>query len=784
MKTQVTLNRINVLMSRFVAEVKGASAMNMLDINSISEDILIPLFSIVFGDTNLKNLNKTERVNFPAIDLGDKKTKTAYQITSDPSSQKIKDTLTQFVTSELYKEYDHLMIYILTEKQKSYRAEFDSIIQDKFPFDIHNDILDYNNLLKKISEFPLEKLREIEKLLEDNFGEDTHNIPNNIMDWIDYANKTSSSDQETSKINIQRKKLRSDLFDFVSRGNGVVIGSPGVGKTHLLKELHNHLQSKDIPHLLLSIDLLGNSDTNGWPDGLSFRGDLIEALKSVPVSDNKAILTFDGFDSTRDDAKRKNLYVLFQRAIRELDNWNVIVTVRTYDATKSQELLNLFGNNNDADLAEYKTKDILCRHFTIPPFTKDEIRQALSQIGCPETVFEKGSDEFKSILSNPFNLWLLEKILKFASPEEIGNISDIRSEVQLFDRFWKQRVNNETSERVLRKVSNQMVKERSLTVRLNDIHDEVELDNPAKKPAWNKLQSNEILARVSSTGQRIAFSHNILFDYAVSVLLIDDDPQQLERFITEDPSRPLFLRPSLTYFFTRLWYYNLESFWRAFWHILQSDQSVHLRLVARLIPTNVIANEAQEIEQLEELIQKLKNREPIAEEAITRLFQALQTLKIKRENPWIDFYDRASEYLHVDFAWDLANLTSDILEKTTNSDVIDTCGRIGRRLLKWVWQERETESDDWYNRFGGRWAVPLVAKTYHTDIKESHALLVKVLELTQEDNFPIGFLTWLTDNVDNIFIHDPEFVTQIYFTDIFQKFSQLNGFQGSFGFCS
>ena len=772
MRTQDTLNRINALMSRFVVEVKGASAMNMLDINSISEDILIPLFSVIFGYTDLENLNRTERVNFPAIDLGDKKTKTAYQITSDPSSQKLKDTLTQFIKSELYKEYDRLMIYILTEKQKSYRVKFDDIIQDKFSFNIDNDILDYNDLLKEISGFPLAKLREIEKLLEDNFGEDIHNTPNDIMDWIDNANKTSGSDQETSKINIQREKLRSDLFDFVSQENGVVIGSPGVGKTHILKELHNHLQSQDIPHLLLSVDLLGNSDTNEWPDGLSFRGDLIEGLKSVPVSDNKAVLIFDGFDSARDDEKRKNLYVLFQRATQELDNWNIVVSVRTYDAAKSQELLDLFGKTDDLAPTEYQIEDILCRHFTIPSFTEDEILQALVQIGCQDTIYKNGSNEFKKILTNPFNLWLLEKILNFTSPKDIKHISQIRSEVELLYRFWEQRVDNdETSEHVLRKVSNQMIKKRSLTVRVDDIHDEVNLDNPVRRTAWEKHQSDEILAKVSSTGQRIAFSHNILFDYAVSVLHIDDKPEPLERFITEDPSRPLFLRPSLTYFFTRLWYYeDARYFWDAFWYILRSEQSVHLRLVARLIPTSVIANEAREIEQLKPLIQRLQNREPIAEEAIARLFQALQTLQIKREKPWIDFCEQVSEYLTVDFAWDLANLTSDILEKTTDSNVIDTCGRIGRRLLEWVWQERESKTDDWYNRFGGRWAVSLVAKTYHTNIEESRALLQKVLQLTQEENFPIGFLTWLTDNVDNIFRHDPEFAIQIYFTTFSHQF--------------
>ena len=90
--------------------------------------------------------------------------------------------------------------------------------------------------------------------------------------------------------------------------------------------------------------------------------------------------------------------------------------------------------------------------------------------------------------------------------------------------------------------------------------------------------------------------------------------------------------------------------------------------------------------------------------------------------------------MHVNFAWDLANLTTAILEQATeieNADVVDACGRIGRRLLEWVWLERETSESDWYNRFGSHWAVPLVAKTYGTNV-EKH--LVTLLEKSSPTN--------------------------------------------------
>ena len=150
-----------------------------------------------------------------------------------------------------------------------------------------------------------------------------------------------------------------------------------------------------------------------------------------------------------------------------------------------------------------------------------------------------------------------------------------------------------------------------------------------------------------------------------------------------------------------------------------------------------------------------------------RLLQSLQALQTERDELWIDFFDQVLPPCHADFAWNLATITSDILErsiKTENTTIRDACGRVGRRLLGWVWQEREGSDNDWYNRFGSSWAVPLVAKTYGTNPKESRPLLEKVLELTQESKFPINFLWWLTEHIDEIWTFDPEFVASVYLT--------------------
>ena len=379
-------------------------------------------------------------------------------------------------------------------------------------------------LLREISGFSLKKSRRVENILEEHFGETEYPRPSDPdtqddasedpLDWLKHVNNLWGEEPATIKIN--REKLRNDLQDFALRGNGVVIGSPGVGKTYLLAELHRSLKSDGISHLLLPIDQLGEGTDEDLQRELSYEGDLIEKLKTVPVSDKKAILLFDAFDAARNEQTRKRFLRLIRRVIQELNGlWNVVVTVRTYDAKKSQELLDLFGSLDDTNHSE----GILCRHFEIPPLNADEIRQAFDQIPFLEFVYDEGSEDLKHLLANPFNLWLLEKILK--TSQDIPDFSQIRSEVQLLGLFWQRRIEATSNEvyrlSVLTQIVRQMVNERSLTLRLDNIDDDLGLDKPAREIAWNNLQSDEILVRVSSTGQRIGFSHNILFDYAISV---------------------------------------------------------------------------------------------------------------------------------------------------------------------------------------------------------------------------------------------------------------------------
>lgn len=161
-------------MSLFVTKVKGLNATQKYDINRVSESVLIPIFSEIYGYKNLKNLNQIKE-NYPAIDLGDDVAKVAFQITATSDSTKIKHTLEEFVKNELYKKYDRLIVYIITEKQNSYSGNgFQEILGGKFEFDKKQDIQDYRDILKRVDELQIDEARKIQAILEKNFGDNNH----------------------------------------------------------------------------------------------------------------------------------------------------------------------------------------------------------------------------------------------------------------------------------------------------------------------------------------------------------------------------------------------------------------------------------------------------------------------------------------------------------------------------------------------------------------------------------------------------------------------------------
>ncbi len=144
------IDLINNYASHFAMQVGGYSAMGHYDMSIHAEQASILILNAVF-DLELKNVNQDKR-NHPAIDLIDEKKGVAFQVTATATPQKVASTLQKFINNNLHERYHTLYIYILTEKRSKYNtSKIRNIVKDKFNFDVGIHIVDYKDIMRRVS---------------------------------------------------------------------------------------------------------------------------------------------------------------------------------------------------------------------------------------------------------------------------------------------------------------------------------------------------------------------------------------------------------------------------------------------------------------------------------------------------------------------------------------------------------------------------------------------------------------------------------------------------------
>lgn len=157
------LNSIAKYFGRLEHEMRALNAIGRFDINSVAEDFLIPVLKVAFACPDLRNQNQIQ-MNFPAVDLGCRTTRTSFQITTDASSSKAEKTLKKFSEHGLEKLFDRVYIFALTEKQSTYNsAALTQAIADlTIPFDSATHIIDVTGILTHIQRLETNDLERID----------------------------------------------------------------------------------------------------------------------------------------------------------------------------------------------------------------------------------------------------------------------------------------------------------------------------------------------------------------------------------------------------------------------------------------------------------------------------------------------------------------------------------------------------------------------------------------------------------------------------------------------
>lgn len=554
-------------------------------------------------------------------------------------------------------------------------------------------------------------------------------------------------------MKIDRNLLLAQMIDFFQAESGVIVGDPGVGKSYLLTEMLSSLLAKEIPATMVRLDFLTDGTNNEIAASLGISGeDWIEPLRRINIpEDSKAVIIFDAFDTIKDEKLKKNMLTHIAKARRGLPGWSVVVSVRTYDAARSQKLIELFPSAFNAD-------DIHCRRFNIPILSAEELDVFLAKNERLNAIYQGATQRLKDVLKIPFFLALLEMILDKTSVSKETLIA-LKSEIELLDMYWVKVVYNVTpttqTELFLRNFTLKMVNDRVLSVDKLEYLDGLGTD---KVLIAEQLLSENVITEQGTSSARIAFAHNIIFDFAVSKLLLKDSTAELLAFIQADTSRPFFLRPSFVYFFARLWYTNPTKFWEIYNAFSQHNDDI-VSLLNKLVPSTVLAREFDEATPLDFTI----GTEPYKIEQISNVLQALRFLKnTNNKIAQVSLLLKLSYNLQLSFAWDFAFILEGLVDDAAikaDSIVFAKCGKAARNLMDFLMDKRSNQNVDQLASYRG---TSLITKTYATDVTASRSRLEVILDMLKVPDFNIAYFTSLTGDIKEFYLEDPEFCARIY----------------------
>lgn len=546
-------------------------------------------------------------------------------------------------------------------------------------------------------------------------------------------------------------------MEFSQRSHGLVVGKPGIGKTYLIHQLRSDLISKNIPAFIVKVDKLTEASHEEITHQFSLSENWIDHFKKlIPPTDIRPVLIFDAFDAARDETKRQRVLTVIREAKKALsDKWNLLVSVRTYDADKSAELTRLFIDRRpDNDDLEQTT----ARKFSIPELSEDELRDTIENKSFLKFVVNEGNEKLNWILRVPFYLVLLDSIGDLPS-SQLGDITLIKSEIQLLNKFWKIKVIDQfdsvDKERLISSFVKALVANKSLAISRATF-----LEMPGlNQPLLNYFLSENIIELGEDFGNKASFSHNIFFDYLAGRYALPSTLGDLELFMNEDTSRIFFLRPSFVYFFTNLWYNDHQSFWLAYWRFILYKESA-IKLFARLTLNAIVANEYNSTDQLKPILEyiDLSTRNIL-------IRYVLQSIRFQRKSistTDLLLFVLLSERLGVDFLYDFGFLVHWTIASGFSNDNLSLLGTASRNLLNYTLTERQGSLKYFFERIGSAFGVELVCKTFASDRKLSADCLRQVLELLKEEDFQIAYFSNLTEYVKDVIPADPTFAAEIF----------------------
>jgi AAA domain len=549
-------------------------------------------------------------------------------------------------------------------------------------------------------------------------------------------------------IELQRTNLLTRLDQMSQAGSLVVVGGPGSGKSWLLREFAAR-HEEDGALLILAEEHNYVESLSQLEQSLNIPAGFIATLKRH--SGSRKLLIIDSMDALRAEASQRVFRQLIRQVHRDLPEWRVVVSIRSFDAKESLELQRLFPQT-DIGLSVIKA-----RHLVVLVFNDEEIEEAKQQDSRLVPIFASASERVQDILRNAFNLWLVIHLLD----EKVGVewLYQIESEVQLFERYWHYRIGARADSHdrlsILSSVSSQMVSSRTLSIPFSDAYRHAGISQ-----TFQSLLSDEVLHKTQT--QRIAYAHNILFDFSVSKLLLDEE--RLFPFL-KNPDRSIFFRPSISYFLALLWYRDRDLFWNVGSRFFGPESNLPARVL--VLPGIAVFNSVVSREQFEPLLALEGDVSTGFVLSVLRAVQAFGGMTSQRCHLWVYLLSELSTRLDITFL----NEYIELLEIASQESMWTFEEKRGLmtasiRLLTWMWSlaataDSESIAEQLLSIASGR-VIPVVARFYPVDPDEVRKSLRGVLDRIGRPDVSASEVYSLANCLETIIDIDPSFAVDVY----------------------
>lgn len=294
-------------LSQLKLSITPRNRLGYTDLNIYCEDFFKEIINII-EEINLINLNQ-EKPNYPGIDLGDENARVAYQITTDKSTSKVKETLNN-ISSKDKELYDDFYIFIIGEKQGQYTLKNKYLaIANEIDFDKKENIIDLNYIYKKTTNLSLDNLEKVYSLIK----RDLMRVQAELEIPNANDNYENSIYNHLEKRSFSKPKNADKLYDFLN------YGFPNKGeywpeiRTYNRSEFYESILSlyyklKNLPRMTREFYSILLNESKSYSNNSSYRVSYAKIKRIIDLSNDiineeldllfeENLIYFDDFDS-------------------------------------------------------------------------------------------------------------------------------------------------------------------------------------------------------------------------------------------------------------------------------------------------------------------------------------------------------------------------------------------------------------------------------------------------------------------------------------------------------